>query len=39
MQVYNDAGDIIKMELMKILKGEYVDVHTSMLKWIYYKMR
>ena len=31
--VRNGAGDTIKMELMKILKGEYVDVHTSI--WYY----
>lgn len=27
--VRNGSGDTIKMELMKILKGEYKDVHTS----------
>lgn len=31
--VRNGAGDTIKMELMKILKGEYIDVHTSI--WYY----
>lgn len=33
--VRNSSGDTIKMELMSILKGEYVDVHTSI--W-YYKL-
>ena len=27
--VRNGSGDTIKMELMKILKGEYADIHTS----------
>lgn len=31
--VRNGSGDTIKMELMKILKGEYKDVHTSI--WWY----
>ena len=31
--VRNGCGDTIKMELMKILKGEYVDRHTSI--WWY----
>lgn len=31
--VRNGSGDTIKMELMKILKGEYRDVHTSI--WWY----
>ena len=31
--VRNGSGDTIKMELMKILKGEYVDIHTSI--WWY----
>lgn len=31
--VRNGAGDTIKMELMKILKGEYVNPHTSI--WWY----
>lgn len=31
--VRNGAGDTIKMELMKILKGEYRDIHTSI--WWY----
>jgi len=31
--VRNGSGDTIKMELMKILKGEYVDPHTSI--WYY----
>jgi phage terminase large subunit-like protein len=31
--VRNGAGDTIKMELMDILKGDYVDVHTSI--WWY----
>ena len=31
--VRNGAGDTIKMELMKILKGEYNDIHTSI--WYY----
>lgn len=31
--VRNSAGDEIKMELLKILKGEYVDPHTSI--WYY----
>ena len=31
--VRNGAGDTIKMELMKILKGDYVDPHTSI--WYY----
>lgn len=31
--VRNGAGDDIKMELMKILKGEYFDIHTSI--WYY----
>lgn len=31
--VRNGIGDTIKMELMKILKGEYTDVHTSI--WWY----
>lgn len=33
--VRNSIGDTIKMELMKILKGEYIDPHTSI--W-YYKL-
>lgn len=33
--VRNGAGDTIKMELMKILKGEYIAPHTSI--W-YYKL-
>lgn len=31
--VRNGSGDTIKMELMKILKGEYRDIHTSI--WWY----
>ena len=31
--VRNGSGDTIKMELMKILKGEYIDPHTSI--WWY----
>lgn len=31
--VRNGSGDTIKMELMKILKGEYQDIHTSI--WWY----
>ena len=31
--VRNGSGDTIKMELMKILKGEYADIHTSI--WWY----
>ena len=31
--VRNGSGDTIKMELMKILKGEYKDIHTSI--WWY----
>lgn len=31
--VRNGSGDTIKMELMKILKGEYHDIHTSI--WWY----
>lgn len=31
--VRNGSGDTIKMELMKILKGEYPDIHTSI--WWY----
>lgn len=31
--VRNGSGDTIKMELMKILKGEYEDIHTSI--WWY----
>ena len=31
--VRNGSGDTIKMELMKILKGEYTDIHTSI--WWY----
>ena len=31
--VRNGSGDTIKMELMKILKGEYTDMHTSI--WWY----
>jgi len=31
--VRNGSGDSIKMELMKILKGEYLDLHTSI--WWY----
>lgn len=31
--VRNSVGDTIKMELMKILKGEYIDHHTSI--WHY----
>ena len=31
--VRNGSGDTIKMELMKILKGEYSDIHTSI--WWY----
>ncbi len=31
--VRNGAGDTIKMDLMKILKGEYEDIHTSI--WWY----
>lgn len=31
--IRNSAGDSIKMELMKILKGEYIDPHTSI--WYY----
>lgn len=31
--VRNSAGDEIKMELLKILKGDYVDPHTSI--WYY----
>lgn len=31
--IRNGVGDSIKMELYKILKGEYVDPHTSV--WIY----
>ena len=31
--VRNGAGDTIKMELMKILKGEYIAPHTSV--WWY----
>lgn len=31
--VRNSAGDDIKMELLKILKGDYVDPHTSI--WYY----
>ena len=31
--VRNGPGDTIKMELMKILKGEYTDIHTSI--WWY----
>lgn len=33
--VRNSSGDTIKMELMKILKGEFNDIHTSI--W-YYKL-
>ena len=33
--VRNGPGDDIKMELMKILRGEYVDYHTSIF---YYKL-
>lgn len=33
--VRNGAGDTIKMELMKILRGEYINPHTSI--W-YYKL-
>ena len=31
--VRNGSGDTVKMELMKILKGEYKDIHTSI--WWY----
>ena len=34
--VRNGCGDDIKMELMSILKGEYVNPHVSI--W-YYKLR